>query len=263
LFHPGSHPSVLIGVILGGLCSVCAAQSAPQQEIVTDRPDITESSTVVPPGTLVAENGLTWTRNRSNSVVDLSESLVRLGLGSRTELRLGVPIYVRGMDGRGTISGLQDASLGVKQQIGPLPGNVDLSVIVALCIPAGALSTHGVDPLIKLPWSRELVRGWSVGGMQSFFYRTEDSLRKPVWEPAFYVERQLTRRSDAFVEYGGDFPRGGASRQVIHAGTAWRVTPKQQVDFHFGFGLSAEAPKYFVAGGYSIRVDNVFHALWK
>jgi hypothetical protein len=234
------------------------------QELVTDRPDITESSIVVPAGTLVAESGFTWTRDQGKGVLDLSESLVRFGLGYRTELRFGVPSYFHNLGERGP-SGFDDASFGVKEQIGPLPGGIDLAVIVAVSFPTGAwaLTTHGVDPVIKVPWSRELKHGWSFGGMQSLFYQTEDGQRNPIWEATFYLEREITRRADWFVEYAGDFPRTGGSSQIIHCGTAFRVTPKQQIDFHFGFGLSSAAPKYFVGAGYSFQIDNLFRALWK
>ncbi|HXB73301.1 MAG TPA: transporter [Candidatus Acidoferrales bacterium] len=264
-----SHRTASIRVLLGLLCSVGFAQSTKEQEIVTDRPDITESSIVVPAGSLVVESGFTWARDHGKGVVDLSESLVRLGLGNRTELRFGLPCYHHGLfdnlGGRGTPSGFDDVSFGVKEQIGPLPGGIDLAVIVAVSFPTGASarSTHGVDPVIKLPWSRELPHGWSFGGMQSLFYQTENGKRNPIWEPTFYLERRITRRSDGFVEYGGDFPHVGGSLQVIHFGMAYRVTPKQQIDFHFGFGLSSAAPKYFVAAGYSFQIDKLFRALWR
>jgi hypothetical protein len=270
-----SHLTAAIRVLLGLLGSVGFAQTPKEQEIVTDRPDITESSLVVPPGTLEVENGFTWTRNRGKGLVDLSESLVRLGLGNRTELRLGVPNYSHGLldnvGGHNTLggpltpSGFDDVSFGVKEQIGPLPGKIDLAVIVFVSFPTGssARSTHGFDPVVKLPWSRELKHGWSFGGMQSLFYQTEDGRRNPLWEPTFYLEREITKRADWFVEYGGDFPRAGGSSQVIHCGAAYRVTPKQQIDLHFGFGLSSAAPKFFVGAGYSFQIDNLFRALWK
>jgi Putative MetA-pathway of phenol degradation len=266
LLLPRSRPPAIICILLAGLCSAGFAQSAKEQDIVTDRPDITESSLVVPAGTLAIENGFTWTRDHGKGLLDLSESLVRFGLGKRTELRLVVPNYFHdlfdNLGGRGAISGFDDASFGVKEQIGPLPGRIDLALIVAVSFPTGAsaLTTHGVDPVIKLPWSRELKHGWSFGGMQSLFYQTAEGRRNPIWEPTFYLEREITRRSDGFVEYGGDFPRAGGSRQVIHFGTAYRVTPRQQIDFHFGFGLSSAAPKYFVAAGYSIQIDNLLRA---
>src|SRR5215467_8609203 len=125
------------------------AQSQPDRdpEIVTDRPDVTEASTVVPKGSLQFENGLTWTGGHGTSSFDVAETLVRYGISSRTEIRFVIPNYIGGLAGRNPASGFDDVALGMKQQLGPLPGGVDLSVIVALSMPTGAnrISTHGFD----------------------------------------------------------------------------------------------------------------------
>jgi hypothetical protein len=66
---------------------------ATDPEIVTDRSDITESAIVVPQGSLQFENGLTWTNGRGQKTLDLTETLVRLGISDRSELRIVVPNY--------------------------------------------------------------------------------------------------------------------------------------------------------------------------
>jgi len=238
----------------------CVAQTPTTQEIVTDRPDITESSVVIPVGSVQGENGLTWTRDRGTSSIGLTETLFRVGLWERTEVRLGAPNYLDDLGGRRTPSGFGDVSIGLKEQLRPLPGAIDLAVIVAFSVPTGAdrVTSHGLDPVIKLPWSRDLKDGWSVGGMQSLFYETDDRRRKLTWEPTFYMEREISKHSDVFVEYGGDYTRSDGARQVVHFGTAYRITSKQQIDFHFGFGLSRAAPGQFFAAGYSFRVDHLF-----
>jgi hypothetical protein len=232
----------------------------PQQdpEIVTDRPDITESSIVVPKGSLQSENGLTWTEDHGKRMLDVSETLLRFGVASQTELRFGVPNYTFGFPGR--TSGLADLSVGVKQQIGPLPGGFDLAVIAAVSFPTGAnrISSHGYDPFLKVPWSKELKNGWSVGGMQSVFWYTDGARRNWTWEPTLYVERQITKPWDAFLEYGGDYAQYGGSKQVAHIGTAFKITPTNQVDFHLGFGMSHATPGRFFAIGYSFRVDRLW-----
>ncbi|HET6180145.1 MAG TPA: hypothetical protein VFE61_24705 [Candidatus Sulfotelmatobacter sp.] len=43
--------------------------------IVTDRPDVTESSIVVPKGSVQFENGITWTKQRHDDAIDFSETL--------------------------------------------------------------------------------------------------------------------------------------------------------------------------------------------
>ena len=237
-----------------------AQTPAEESEIVTDRPDITESAIVVPPRSLQAENGLTSTLNHGVKTVDLSETLIRIGLASRTELRVSVPNFLDSLAAHHRTTGFGDLSVGFKQQIGPFGGDFDLSVIVALSLPSGTneFSSSGFDPFIKVPWSKPLQRGWSIGGMQSVFWNTQGSRRNTVWEPTLYLERQLTKPWDVFVESAGDYAQRGSSAQVIHFGTAYKVTLKHQLDFHFGFGLNHSTPNHFFAVGYSFRVDNLW-----
>jgi len=234
-------------------------EKATDLDIVTDRPDVTESSVVVPKGSFQLENGFTWTRDHGDAAVDFTETLTRFGVSSHTEFRLVVPNYVVGISGRAAPSGFGDIAVGAKQQIGPLSGGFDLSVIVALSLPTGAdrISSRGFDPFIKLPWSKEISKGWSIGGMQSFFWNTQDERRNPTWETTFTVDKEITESLSAFVEYAGDFARHGGSQQIAHFGAAYRLTPKQQIDCHFGFGLSSAAPDHFFAFGYSIRLDDL------
>ena len=229
--------------------------------IVTDRPDVTESSIVVPKGSLQLENGVTWTTDQGNQSVDYSETLVRFGVSTRTELRLVIPNYLKDVTGSNA-SGFDDIAVGVKQQLGPLWGHFDLAVIAALSLPTGAdrISSHGFDPFIKLPWSMDFAKGWSVGGMQSFFWNTNAGRRNLVWEPTLMVEKEISDPWSVFVEYVGDFALKGSSKQIAHFGTTYRITPKQQVDFHFGFGVAHAPPDHFLAVGYSIRLDGLTRA---
>src|SRR2546422_537702 len=79
--------------------------------------------------------------------------------------------------------------------------------------------------------------------------------RNVTWQPTFYLEREITKHSDAFAEYSADYPHSGDARQLIHLGAAYRFTEKQQIDVHFGFGLSHATPEHFFAAGYSFRID--------
>jgi hypothetical protein len=75
-------------------CYSCLAQTPQIPEIVTGRPDITESSTVIPLGSVQVENGLTWTRDQRTGAIDSPEMLVRMGLWERTEVRFTAPNYL-------------------------------------------------------------------------------------------------------------------------------------------------------------------------
>src|SRR5437899_1194014 len=90
--------------------------TAPEAEIVTDRPDITESSIMIPAGRVQVENGLTWIANHGKRTADALQSLLRVGVGGRTEVRLGIPDYVYSLSRHTPRSGFTAVSVGVKQE---------------------------------------------------------------------------------------------------------------------------------------------------
>lgn len=252
------HRTAFVALLL--LANYALSQeTTPPPDIVTDRPDVTESSVVVPKGSLQFENGITWAADHGDQPVDFTETLVRIGISTRTELRVVLPNYSTDIWGSSVAIGSSDMAIGAKQQIGPLWRGFDLAVIAAVSLPTGTarLSSHGFDPFIKFPWSKDLAKGWSIGGMQSFFWNTQNGRRNVTWEPTFVTEKEITKPLSAFVEYAGDFAQRGGSKQIAHFGLAYKVTSDQQIDCHFGFGLSPAAPNRFFAFGYSIRLDSL------
>jgi hypothetical protein len=145
----------------------------------------------------------------------------------------------------------------MKQQLGPTPGGFDISLVLSLSLPAGArtISSGGYDPSAQLPWSRALSSSWTVAGMLSVYWPTAHDRRNVTGETTFLVDRQLTKTWDAFVEYAGDFPGQGGPRHLAHFGSARKLTPRQQIDLHFGLGLSAAAVDHFIGVGYSFRLQ--------
>jgi hypothetical protein len=228
--------------------------------ITTDRPAFTDSSTVVPSGDLLFENGFTETGNQAQSTVDLPETLVRFGLATKTELRFTAPDYfVNSNQGRGFSSGWGDLSLGVKQQLVATSG-LDASLVVSLSFPTGssAISSHGYDPAFQLPWSHSLSKNWTAAGMFSLLLPTEGPRRNVTGQASFLVDRQITQPWDAFIEYGGYFPQRGGSQDLLHLGTSFKITSNQQLDFHLGFGLSSAAVDHFVGFGYSFQFPGIY-----
>ena len=231
-------------------------QSIPDSEVIisTDRPSVANSSVVVPLGGLQFENGLLVTHTQGQFVLDLPETSVRYGLLRKTELRLTVPDYYYNVpNGGGTTSGFGDLAIGVKQQLGPFAGNFNLSAIFSLSFPTGAnaISSHGYDPALQLPWSRALSAKWTLGGQVAFYWPTLAGSRNFTGQTTFYLDRQLTKPWDTFVEYVGDFPERGGSGQLLHFGTTYKLRPHHQIDFHAAVGLTHSAPDSYFGFGYS------------
>jgi Putative MetA-pathway of phenol degradation len=221
--------------------------------IATDRPAVTNSSVVVPAGALQVENGFLETKSQGQSVVDAPESLVRFGVAKKTELRVTLPDYFLNTSG-GPGSGFGDLAIGVKEQLGPAR-RFDVSAILFLSLPTGArgVSSGGYDPGLQLPWSRAISANWTAAGMFSVYWPTQGRTRNVTGETTFLFDRQLAKPWDAFVEYAGDFPDNGGPRHLLHFGTALKIAPQQQIDFHAGVGLSSAAVDHLLGIGYSFR----------
>jgi hypothetical protein len=246
----------LLGVAATWMAHGQAAASDPAASpISTDRPAVTDSSVVVPAGSLQVENGIAQTVSLGQTIYDGPETLLRFGVASKTELRLTAPDYFGRVE---MSSGLGDLAVGIKQQLGPTLG-FDVSLVVTLSLPTGArtISSGGYDPSVQLPWSRSLSSNWTVAGMLSVYFPTEQGRRNTTGETTFLVDRQLTKAWDAFVEYAGDFPERGGPRHLLHVGSAYKLTPNQQIDMHFGLGLSSAAVDHFIGIGYSFRLQAI------
>ncbi len=228
-------------------------------DIATDRPDVTNSSLVVPSGSLQGENGVNVSARRGAQILDGTNSRFRLGVAPCLEVLIDLPSYFAAPRGHSG-AGFSNVAPAVKWQISPLPGKVDLSATFGVGLPTGtaAIAGPGAQPYLQFPWSHELDGGWGLSGMMTTFFRPSDPVARLTQEATFVVERRIGERAALFVEYVGDFPNRGGAGHLINSGGVYRVTPTQQVDFHVGFGLNRNAPDYFFGLGYSFRIDGLF-----
>jgi len=235
-------------------------QAASDEPISTDRPAIAESSVVVPVGSFQAENGFLVASDQGQRTFDGPETSMRFGVAGNTELRLSAPDYYQDVASTtGVPSGFGDITIGMKEQLGPAPGGFDVSIIVFLSLPTGAaaISSHGYDPGLQLPWSRKLSDNWTAAGQLALYWPTQVDTRNLTGESTFLLDRQLTKPMDAFIEYAGDFPERGGPRHLLHFGAAYKITPHQQLDIHYGIGLSSAAVRHFIGIGYSFRFQAI------
>lgn len=256
-------PRLCFPLALAGFVVMTGVQLWPQSSdsaptISTDRPSVANSSIVVPEGYFQVENGLLIADAQGQSILDLPETSLRFGLLDKTELRFSVPDFFHTLNSS-AISGFGDMAAGVKQQLGPLPDNFNLAVIMFLSFPTGAnaISSHGYDPGLQLPWSMPLSPNWTASGQTAFYWPTVAGSHDFTGEVTFVLDRQITKPWDAFVEYAGDFRERGGSRQLLHFGSSYKLSPRQQIDFQIAAGLSNAAPHMFVGIGYSFLLPAV------
>lgn len=234
---------------------------SPKDEISTDRPDVTNSSLVVPAGSLQIENGVNFSKRDGDRFVDGTNTRLRTGIANCLEFLVDTPTYFANVRGPKK-SGFSDVAPALKWQISPVPGKVDLSAVFGLALPTGSASIagRGAQPYLQFPWSWELRSGWGLSGMFTEFFRPSDPTSKLITEATFVIEKKVTERASLFVEYVGDYPENGSPAQLLNSGGLYRLSPNQQVDFHIALGLNHNAPRYIVGIGYSVRFDELFSA---
>jgi Putative MetA-pathway of phenol degradation len=246
-------------LIFGG--SPAIADQCPQKAspIDTDRPDVTNSSLVVPQGSFQNENGINFSQPGGGHEFDGTNSRLRWGIAPCLEILVDLPNYFAAVNGP-LNTGFTDVAPAVKWQISPIPGKVDLSATLGAALPTGAqvITGPGVQPYVQFPWSWNLGGGWSVNGMLTNFLMPADPNNKFSNQTTFVLEREFGERSFLFVEYVGDFPLRGGPSSLFNSGGGYRITPLQQIDFHIGIGLNENAPAYIFGIGYSFRIDGLF-----
>ncbi len=250
--------AILVGLLLAADVVIAAAAECtqPNAPIETDRPDVTNSSVVVPVGSLQNENGIDTSRDRGADIFNGTNSRWRFGVAPCLEVLVDLPTYVTTFHGAGP-SGFGDTVPAVKWQLSPLPGKIDLSITAGAALPTGAtaIAGAGVQPYLQVPWSIALGDGWALTGMETNFF-TSRSDAKFTYQSTLVIEKEITERSFLFVEYVGDFPSVGRNSQLINSGGGFRIDDHHQIDFHVGLGLDRNAD-YIFGIGYSFRLDGL------
>src|ERR1700720_379118 len=97
----GLVPALLLAALRQEIVAASAVEYCPdtQSEIQTARPDVTNSSVVVPNGSLQAENGINLTARRATRTIDGTNTRIRLGVARCIELLADLPDYFRSIHG--------------------------------------------------------------------------------------------------------------------------------------------------------------------
>ena len=236
------------------------------QELITDRPDQTESAVTVPPGRVQAELGWTHSEDEERGAdLELDEvagTLVRIGLARRLELRLGWDGHLDGSLNGADFDGSGDGEVGVKYvlQEGSEAG-LRIALLVSSTVPIGedAVTSDAFDPSFRLLLAQDLSErvslGWNVG--IEWESVEGDRLSRAIYTLALGLA--LTDRWGAFVEIFGDVPlsdgdpdRDGTAS--LDGGLTCLLRNNLQLDLAAGFGLNDEAPDWFVGVGVSFRL---------
>ena len=252
----------------------CFAQEkvSPKPELVTDRPDQTESSSVVPPGYVQIETGWSLTRNQEGGIRTDTHTfpgtLFRIGALNRMELRLGYGGAVweqTRQAGQSTdASGSGDMGIGTKIYFWEEQKWVpEVALLAGVVLPVGKeqFSRGRPDPSFRFSLSHTLSDRLSLGynlgpAWESELEETGDRDTFSLFDYTAVLGIGLNERAGLFVEVFGQIPFNakGGPRHSFDGGLTYLIRDNLQIDGSAGIGLSDSADDWFVGLGFTARL---------
>jgi hypothetical protein len=242
-----------------------------QPELVTDRPDQTESTAVVPRGYFQLEGGWVHTVDDEDEVTERSDDignlLLRIGISEKVELRLGWNGFTsrdrRAASIEDRQEGLRDADIGAKIRLAEQRGaRPNVAFLGALVLPIGddELSSSRFDPSFRFAFAHDLSDRIVVAYNLGMVWESEadDDGERELLSSGIYTLVSgfaITDTVATFVELYGSIPASAAGKpsNSFDTGLVWRVRPNLQLDIAAGVGLSSAAADWFVSAGLSVR----------
>ena len=252
----------------------CFAQEkvSPKPELVTDRPDQTESSVLVPPGYVQVETGWSLLRHQEGGIRTNTHAfpgtLLRIGVLDRMELRLDYGGFLREQTqeaGQSThLSGSGDMGVGTKLYFWEEQGWVpEAALLAGVSLPVGKeqFSSGRADPTFRLSLSHTLSDrlsfGYNLGATwESTLDETNDRDTLSLFNYTAVLGMSLSDRTGLYAEVFGDIPLNakGGPRNSVDGGLAYLIRDNLQVDGAAGVGLSHSADDWFVGLGITARL---------
>jgi hypothetical protein len=235
-------------------------------ELVTDRPDQTESSGVVPVRHLQIETGFLMSGDRTGQIelrsFAYNTTLLRYGLLENFELRAGLEYRnekekLLDMDEINAVSGFSPLYLGFKTRIKEEQGWIpEIAFLGGVSLPFTAQQEfRALHPaaIMRFAFSHTLSERFSLGYNLGAEWEAETG-------PGYFYTAALgiglTEKLGMFVEAFGLFATDAENEHLADAGFTWLVLPNLQFDLSGGMGLNEAANDFFISAGLSYRIPH-------
>jgi hypothetical protein len=236
------------------------------EEIVTDRPDLTESADTVGHLRLQIETGINWEKVSTGADERLLAfgTLLRYGWGERFEFRIEgdsfsrLEVERRGVDE--SFSGFAPIGVGMKYTLhkGTAIGEPTVAVIMMVELPSGTdeFETQDAAPSATLTTTWDLDDIFSLGINAGVDNQRDDADSFYAAFGSASLGIGLGGRWGMFLELAGRSATSGDGDGVLlgDGGFTFLVNSNLQLDAALGTGLAGDAaPDLFFTAGMSVR----------
>jgi len=256
--------SLSISFIFVGLFQAHSQESSVSEELITDRPDQTESPSLVSKGSIQVETGFFYENSENQNINEKSygynTSLFRYGLLDNLELRLGFDFLESKTELNNLDFGNRDAGfspllvgvkVGIAKESGLLP---EIGLLGHLYLPFSVSKevrpeTTGVD--FRFSFNHTLTENSSISYNLGAKWG-EDSPESSYLYTLVYGY-DLNEKFGLYVEVYGDLPENDTSDHFWDAGITYKLKNNIQLDALIGTGID-NSQKLIFGGGISFRL---------
>ena len=226
------------------------------EPIQADRPDQTETPSLVPKGMFQLEAGFTYQKNKAYSTsLALPTALWKYGVNENFELRLITELAVD-KDFDQQSSGINPILIGCKIKIAEEKGILPKTSFIAhMSIPNAASTPYKTEfyaPEFRFVMQHTLSERFSLS------YNLGSEWDGVTPEPTFIYTLTtgcaITEKLGSYIELFGFAPQKQTSNHSFDGGITYLITNDFMLDLSSGFGLTELAPDYYCAFGFSFRM---------
>lgn len=257
IWQPGFFVAVLIAGIFHGAAQAQESAITPTtrlNELTVDRPGIAEAPYTVRPKHYQLESGFEYYNRDNTDVFFMPAMLLRTGLSTAAELRVGVRNILEKHAG----SELRDISpitVGIKTHIIEQRGWIpETDILADLIFPTGqsplqpSSTGHDVLLLFENDLSEKVALNYNVGYIWDGFSVDE------MFTASFCLNYLHSDAIGLFAEYYDFLRKNGTKEHGFDAGITFLASPMIQFDLSAGVSRVSGGWNNFVAAGVSFRV---------
>ncbi len=236
-------------------------------ELITDRPDQTESSTVVPHRFLQIETGFVLENSHTELLKQKSfaynTTLLRYGLLKNLELRLGLEYLgedssEKNTDDSESYSGFSPVYTGFKFKIADENGlKPEVAFLGGLVLPFTANENFKPEYTaanIRFAFAHTLSDKLSLGYNLGAEWDGDTAVPGYFYSMALGIG--LTDKLGMFVEGFGLIPEAGDPEHLFDTGFTYLLSPNFQLDISGGIGINDNAIDNFLSFGFTYRLPH-------
>jgi len=255
LSRPVARAVAALPLLLAAACATARPAAAP---IATSRLGIAKATGTVARGVVQLEAGYSRGHQDGRTRQTFGETMLRVGLGPRTEARIGLSSYQRTATPSSRVEGRGDASLAVKHRVRDAAGLLPaIAVTLGSTVPTGAsqVGAGAFQPEAGLFTEWKLPAGFRALAMASYRDAVAAGGRFGQTTVAAGARRSLSTAVAAQLEYARatSTRAGAADVGQLRAGAALRLTPSLQLDAWAGRATAAGVHEHLFGLGFAHR----------